>query len=1187
MSSHSWLLLDSKKLRITSLGLMKIVNIARNPLDLSQCATFHTDNVHELIQREFPEWPPTARIYHKEITQRSDVTPVDEASINRLSNLEGPLHVVVYPAAAQVLGTAAVYAVAYVISALMADRTPKPREQIFYSGSPNNELSKRSNVARLKQRIPDIFGVVRSVPDLIQWTYITYENDFPVETSLMCIGIGDNAVSGVFDGDINFVQIKDASAVVYPPGQTPGGGTPDLIVGQMITDPAYTVIPVTAINHQQLPPLNAFKCHGSGKNGISRQGTVGGSILIGAGTLGDWTGMIFRNDGVIIVPCNGDPDFVKSRIRVGDELQVAWGTHVAVPLEATVGLATEPDLSAGWGFGIAEFEPFPATPGFPNNGRVDLDPLVVTNVVTLNALEVAVTVTVPSSLSFQWSRISPWSAGAITHNGVPAILNKNCYITAQSRWPVGYIDGQSVTQPMGIFVDDPLMTELWMNVVAPRGLYIEDGVNRKTLTETVAWFLQPCDQNGTPTADPGESGIITLKGSLIGGETKAVTVKITRSTPGRCLLLVCRTSQRVRQEDMDPNEVSFFRPKTFNLAADSPVGSTSQVTTFGDLKDTPFTGTVTDDLELAEVYSMSIPNFSNPDCTLLHTKTIHNASAARVQERQVNCIVGRSIATWNGVGFNTPTVNADAENILFHVMLDSFIGDRDSSEIDFVGIAATFQAIRDYFGDETATEFSYTFDDHETSFEQTVGIIAQATFATAYRQGNVIKCDPDIATDNSIILFNHRNKVPGTETRTVTFGRTGENDGVEQLYVDVDKGSDTFSPISQENNQPTVVSPLQSRVVGLRFRHQAIWHAYRQLARITFQHTAVEFEATHEAALVNIKQRILVEDNTRPDVQDGHIDSISGLVIQTSQRVTLVGGSTYTVFLQYTDGTVQGITATAGPDGFSLTLGAAPAVTLVTNPGLGRQTTYMLVRDQSATGKAFLVTEKVNNNQLTYNLTAINYSHMYYHADGLILFIPVSTEISGQEFFDRSPYEQVNNGNIVNLTSDALRGPVYSDSGSGPGILVNSNTATSLIQYSKGGWCYRTAATVFPILSSTSTGHEHFEIDSTGAIRAGHGNASTVTLYAISGSIVPLNDWHHVFMTFNSLSQVMRLYMDGELVVTATSVPNRVNASLTAFASSFAGRTPINGRVDNLRHYCREFSPAMVRELYQKELILP
>lgn len=1167
---------------------MQIVHIARNPLELSSWESFETDDVHKLISEQLPVFPETARIYHGEVTQLHDVTPTNEATIRRLETLPNPLFVVVYPAAAQIVGAAAVYAVAYVVTALMADPAPKPREQIFYNGSPNNELSKRSNSARVNQRISDIYGVVRAVPDLIQWPYITYENHFPVETSLMCIGIGDLGTTKVLDGDIDFAQIKDASAVVYPPGQKPGGGTPNFQVGAMITDPVYTVIPVTAVNHQQLPPINAFKCHGSGRNGFARQGDIGGSTLIGAGTLGDWTGMIFREDGVIIVPTNGDPDFVISRIRVGDELQVAWGTVTAVPVAltggTTVGLATPPDLSAGWGFGIVESEPHPATVGFPANGRVDLDPLIVTDVVTLNALEVAITVTIPGSLTAQWARISPWSAGLLTHNGVPAVLNKNAYIAAQNRFPIGYIGGQLIAEPMGLFIDDPNQTELWLNIVAPRGLYVEDGVNRKTIVETVAWFIQPCDASGSPTADPGESGQVTLKGSLIGGETRAVTVKHARITPGRCLLVVCRTSQRVRQEDVDPGVTTFFRPATFNLDANSPIGRPGQVTPFGDVRQSAFTGTVTDDLELAEVYSMSIPAYSNPDCTIIHTKTVHNISAARVQERQVNCQVVRSVRVWDGVGLSAPTPNADAQNILFTIALDAFIGGLNGNEIDFVGIAATFQAIRDYFSDETATEFSYTFDDHNTSFEETVLIICSATFAVPYRQGNLLKCDPDIATDNSVGLFNHRSKIAGTETRTVTFGMTGDNDGVEQPYVNVDTGHDTFIPISQTNDQPDIVSPLQSRVVGLRFRHQAAWHAYRQLARMMFQNTAVQFEATQEAATLNLKSRILVEDNTRPDVQDGFIEEVAGLVVRTSQRVTLVGGSTYTLMLEYTDGTVQGTSVTAGPDAFSLTLGTAPVLPLVTSSGLGVQTKYSLVRDQSATGKAFLVTEKTNNNLHTYDVTAINYSHMYYHADALITYLPISTQIGGEELFDRSPYGFLNNGTVADVISDALRGPVYNGTLVSAGI--NITAPVTPIGYSICCWINKAnGVDKGSILSSNLTADQHFEVSAAVVLRAGHGGTFQVA-HNTGSSIV--NTWIHAGVTYLTAGGILRLYFNGELVDEATGVAAPAASALVAFRSQHAtlgGR--LIGKADSLRYYARALSPAMMRETYQKELIIP
>lgn len=1164
---------------------MQTLWIARNPLDLKAWEAFATEDVIGTLRAELPVWPKTARIYHGEVTQEADVTPKGDADVEKLKTMKEPLYVVVYPAAAQVLGAAAVYAVAFVVSALMADHTPKPREQLFYNGSPNNQLSERRNQARVNQRVPDGYGVIRSVPDLIQYSYITYANHFPIENSLMCIGRGDYAVSEVRDSDINFNTIRDAAALVFPPGQTPGIGTPNLVIGQIFTEPVYTVIPITAINHQPLPPLNAFKCHGTGRNGRARNlGT--NSVMIGAGTLGDWTGMIFRNDGVIIVPTNGDPDYVHSRIRVGDELQVAWGTMPSTPFTPTgglpAGLATPPDLSAGWAFGIAESEPHPATVGYPANGRVDLETLTVTDVTTLNVLEVAVTVTIPSSLQFQWDRIQPYCNW--THNGVPAVLNKNAYITAQNRWVIGYRENQTGQAPMGLFIDDPNCTEIWMNFVAPRGLYIEDGANRKTLTETLAWFIQPCDINGTPTADPGESGNVQLKGSLIGGETRAVTVKFPRVTPGRCLLIVCRTSNRVRQEDLDPKVTDFFRPPTFDLTSEV-VGDPDAVFTAGVIP-SAFTGNVTDDIEFSECYSMSIPQFQNGNFTLVQTRTVHNASAARVQERQVNCLAGRAIQVWTGSGFTTlPEVNEDAENILFAVMQDKFIGNRGGGEIDFVGIAATFQAIRDYFGDDSATSFSYTFDDFNTSFEETVAIIAQACFAVPYRQGQLLKCDPEIATDVAVGLFNHRNKVPLTEARTVTFGIIGDNDGVEQVFTNVDTGQDTYIPISQIPGVDTPVAPLQSRVVGLRFKHQAAWHAYRQLARMTYQHTAVEFDATEEASTLGLKQRILVEDNTRPDVQDGHIESVSGLTIRTSQPSAFEVGATYTLFVWYTDGSVQGIPVTAGGDEFELVLGSAPAVSLVTDTKTGVQTNYILVKDQSSTGKAFLVTSKDNTKLKEYKIQAVNYSHMYYHADGLILWLPVSNEVSGEEMFDRSPYGLPNNGTIADTSVDAIRGLVYNGTNASAGILVNSNTASAItVGYTKTCWVKKADGTNRgPILESTTDDEELFEVAGAVVLRAGHSGTFHVT-YTNPTSIV--DEWVHCAVTYDVASGTMRLYFNGDMVDEATGVPNRTNASLTAFRSqngTFAGR--LIGQADSLRHYARVLSPAMIREMYQKELM--
>lgn len=1140
---------------------MQTVYIAKNPLDLSQWTRFEVEDIRALLVEEFPVWPSTAHIYHDVVARDHDVTPSDEASTDRLGLLQGVFWVVVYPAWANVGAAILIYAIAWVATTLLANETAKPREHTFPNGSPNNSLSERSNTARLNERIPDIYGTVRCVPDLLMYPYIVYESHRPIEYSWMCLGRGKLAPADVRDGDTLVSQIQEASAVFFPPGQSPNGGTPNLIIGNTITDNVYNVYPVKAINHQQLPPINQFYCYGSG---INTQGL--------RNTGAKWVQMLFRYPstgvGEIIVPTNGDPEAVKSRLRVGDELQIIWGI--------IAGGAPAPDLSAGFSFGN---DPTVSAIGVPLV-RGDLEPVVITAVDDVllggggtDQFRVKLTVAVPVSLRTQWDKINTFTISL-------QIFNINCVIAAQNRWPVGYAAGANINTS-GIFIDDPDCQEIWMNFVAQNGAYIDDSANRSALIVHMSWRVIPCDSIGSPTGDPVETGTDVVIGSMISNETRAKTSKHIRTTVGRCLLLVARTSFRIRQVDMDPNTSAFFRRQTFDLNDLASPVIVEIDAVFTPLNSTPYSGNITDDIEFTECYSMSTPTSLNvADVTTVHTRTVSNQSAARVQERQLNCKASRSVNTWNGSTFAPPEDTQDlGENMLFSILTDSKIGRRNNAEIDFASIAATFAAVRTYFGDNVSTQFSYTFDDHNMSVEETVSILCQACFVIPYRLGRVVKCDPEIATDNSSLLFNHRNKIPNSEQRTIAFGMVGDNDGVEQTFIDLDTGHNTFTPLSLTNAQPTVVSPLQSRIVGLKFKSQAAWHALRQQAKMQWQFTSVEFDALAEAATVALRQRILVEDNTRPDVQDGEVIDVSGLTLRTSQPVVFVGGSTYTVFLQHPDNTVESIPCTATADTRSLLLGFAPSTAVITNADLGVPTTYILNRDQGVDTKAFLVTDKQAQDRATYKMTAMNYSHMYYHGDALILWIPISTEVTNEEFFDRSPYALTYTTSILNLTSDVTRGPVYLGHPGDPGLFVNSVTSTSLNRYTKACWVKKNSSNAAPILTTVGSPRtEFFEVTAAGVLQAGHNNVVGVSFAGFTNSV-----WHHVAVTYDLTTTTMRLYLDGELVNTNTSVASRTLAGITAFGDSHGA---LEGFADQLRHYQRVLSPTMIRELYQKELLV-
>lgn len=138
------------------------------------------------------------------------------AQIEHIQTLEGTFYVVIEPAWLQF--------VYYAIVAIMAAYSiytvltmPKPQAPV--AGSSNNELAQRSNQARLNGRIPDIFGRVRSYPDLIAQPY-TYFDDATgkeIEYCLMVIGRGYYQIKDCRDGTTEVSGIDGVSVSIYDP----------------------------------------------------------------------------------------------------------------------------------------------------------------------------------------------------------------------------------------------------------------------------------------------------------------------------------------------------------------------------------------------------------------------------------------------------------------------------------------------------------------------------------------------------------------------------------------------------------------------------------------------------------------------------------------------------------------------------------------------------------------------------------------------------------------------------------------------------------------------------------------------------------------------------------------------------------------------------------------------------------
>jgi hypothetical protein len=234
---------------------MQTVVLIDNPMEPATWERVEVEDVRPFIVARYPEWPAGARIYSGPIGDDHDVTPSTPGDVERLATLP-ELAIVIFPEA-PILIIAAIVVAIVAIAAVMFLLPSIPDMSNAQNTSPNNSLAERGNRARPNARIPDIFGTVRSIPDLIGQPYRVYENHREVEIATMCIGRGSYAISDVRDGDTDVASIQGASVSIYAPFTSPNSGaSPQLQIGTAISDPLFNVVRSNDVNGQVLKAPN-------------------------------------------------------------------------------------------------------------------------------------------------------------------------------------------------------------------------------------------------------------------------------------------------------------------------------------------------------------------------------------------------------------------------------------------------------------------------------------------------------------------------------------------------------------------------------------------------------------------------------------------------------------------------------------------------------------------------------------------------------------------------------------------------------------------------------------------------------------------------------------------------------------------------------------------------------------------
>lgn len=166
----------------------------------------------------------------------------DDCEISRdMSRMRKAKDVSIIEVPAGVVTTAIIASV--IVSTAVVLLTPKPKALDNVNRqqeSPNNSLSRRANEARPNQRIVDICGKVKSIPDVIQPEWARYVDKIEVRTAAYCVGRKQIQIEELRDGGTTF-EDSEQSAGIYYPFKSPNNSAPDIQIGDPIDEPVLGV----------------------------------------------------------------------------------------------------------------------------------------------------------------------------------------------------------------------------------------------------------------------------------------------------------------------------------------------------------------------------------------------------------------------------------------------------------------------------------------------------------------------------------------------------------------------------------------------------------------------------------------------------------------------------------------------------------------------------------------------------------------------------------------------------------------------------------------------------------------------------------------------------------------------------------------------------------------------------------
>ncbi len=920
------------------------------------------------IREEYPE----ARLYKDSICAHNDVTPKTKEEALQLLHADGDYFVLCHAGDALTIFLVAVTVLSAALAIYTYMNMPEIPDQA--SGSGNNSLASRQNKHRTSERVPDIYGNVKSIPDLIAPLYRYYADSVQVEEASLSIGTGYFEIDPdqIKEGETPVNTIEGASLSVYEPN-TLTTGTAQIQIGEAFNDPPIVAKQVSSVDGKQklISPNNAMKVY----KGVSFNGntvSVSGSTVQGKLDKYSWDSITaaflyqsqnayadfndhFVNGEQIIIEnaiygsapnsnISGTTDVsatgiltIASSVNISDpdsykKIRISSLTiddlvegQLNLAGEYSVSSITKTGSTGAWFYEVELASSYMETN--INFGRMSADGTGILSAVLTDHdenIDLSGTYTISSVSSNDITLVNPASVNpdwlllsSLTQQQIADMLGRSITFKGTSENFIGwYYAGNKDTEGM------------MLNFLAANGIY--EGDRAKQVAVEVQYQQVV---NGVPTGEIYSSGVV-MQGKANNRDQVGATVRETLPFTGQFR----------------------FRAKRIN--------------------DNGSSANLIDDVVFESAYSF----YETKKLTYEHDTTIRLkrlAIGSGTNASELNLPVTRKLYSYrDGIQSAGRIPTSNFADIVINMALDPFIGRFNISEIDAQSLYEVSDEIEAYFGTPKACEFNYTFDNKNSSYQEMAFAVAEAVFCTARRENGKHFFTFEKETPNSLILFNHRNIKPESLTKTNLFGVADEYEGIEFKWRDAtDDYAEAVIKLPHDGlaNYKTIESN------GVTNAIQAHLLAHRAWNKMQFNRKTIEFTAYGEADLVTRNDRIAIVDDVFKMLGSGEIEAQNNTVLTLDNSVNLEEGESYVIHLQLKDGSVDVINIVNQLDENQVELARIPLMPLVIDKVVSA--TYSITKASDRESEAYLIQEKSPSATFETGVSAIKYDTRYYSND--------------------------------------------------------------------------------------------------------------------------------------------------------------------------------------------------------------